>query len=48
MSQRLAGAVCWEEKAQELFATKAPMSEFDDILRLYYKCYFELLAVELM
>ncbi|KAG6405770.1 hypothetical protein SASPL_133364 [Salvia splendens] len=33
MSQRLAGAVCWEAKAQELFATKAPMSEFEDILR---------------
>ncbi|KAL1556835.1 lysine-specific demethylase rbr-2-like isoform X1 [Salvia divinorum] len=35
MSQRLAGAVRWEEKAQELFATKAPMSEFEDILRAY-------------
>ncbi|XP_057775815.1 lysine-specific demethylase JMJ17 isoform X2 [Salvia miltiorrhiza] len=33
ISQRHAGAVLWEKKAQELLATKAPMSEFEDILR---------------
>lgn len=32
-----AAAVHWEEKAQDLLATKAPLSELEDILRLHFK-----------
>ncbi|KAH6777584.1 transcription factor jumonji domain-containing protein [Perilla frutescens var. frutescens] len=33
ISQRHACAVSWEEKGRDLLATRAPMSEFEDILR---------------
>lgn len=34
--QRHAGAMCWEEKARHLLATRAPMSDFEDVLRWFY------------
>lgn len=41
ISRRYAGALCWEEKARDLLATRAPISEFEDILRF---CFVFLLA----
>ncbi|KAK4400820.1 Lysine-specific demethylase 5C, partial [Sesamum angolense] len=33
ISQRYAIAMCWEEKAKHVLATRAPMSDFEDVLR---------------
>ncbi|KAL6547914.1 hypothetical protein OROHE_009619 [Orobanche hederae] len=33
LSQRHAAAICWDEKAKHLVATKAHMSDFEDLLR---------------